>query len=545
MYYWPVVIIKNKASVQKKLTKIKDRWAKPNFAYRNFDEIRRYLITCNIVSDVSAGTGGDLDLEDLFSFIDRTNSKPGQQYLYKKIHCLEPSESYFNHLEEKIKGLTKDAEARAEIELKLSELAGNDASYLPELYSKTHAHLFHPLTELYIKLSPLLFASLVVVLSVTPNGPCFLLLLALVITNMLVHYLNKNNILKYTHSLPQLLILSNISIWLAERGLFDNSEIITTSLARITKLRKSLSIINFQTKVVNDPTDVIYLINEWFKMIFLAEPLIFLFTIKRVNRYLRDIETLYEAVAEIDMCISIQSVREGLPYYCLPEFNSTSESLTIRDLYHPLVEGCVANSISSDNKKVVLITGSNMSGKTTFIRSIAVNTLLAQAIHTCSARVYQAPPLKILTSIHMSDDLEAHKSYFQAEAIAVLDIINQSRGGNNTKSLVIIDEIFRGTNTIERIAAAMSVLTHLIESKNFVFVSTHDLELAELLGSNNTVYSFEELIKDERLVFDYRIKEGVLKNRNGIAVLQRLGYPQTIIDAAFKTSKYLREKYEL
>jgi len=186
-----------------------------------------------------------------------------------------------------------------------------------------------------------------------------------------------------------------------------------------------------------------------------------------------------------------------------------------------------------------------MSGKTTFIRSIAVNTLLAQAIHTCTASVYQAPPLKILTSIHMSDDLDAHKSYFQAEAIAVLDIINQSPAGNNTKSLVIIDEIFRGTNTIERIAAAMSVLTHLIESKNFVFVSTHDLELAELLGSNNAVYSFEELMQDDRMVFDYKIKEGVLKNRNGIAVLQRLGYPQTIIDAAFKASKYLREKYEL
>lgn len=536
---------KKKASIQKKLTQIKDRWAKPKFAYRNFDGISRYLTTCNIVSDISAGTGGDLDIEDLFSFIDRTNSKPGQQYLYKKIHCLKPSESYFERLEEKINRLTKDPEARAEIELKLSELSSNDASYLPELYSKTHTHLFHRLTELYIKLSPLLFISLVVVLSVAPNGPCFLLLLALVITNMVVHYLNKNNILKYTHSLPQLLILSNISLWLAERGLFDNSEAVNTSLSRITKLRKSLSIINFQTKVVNDPTDVIYLINEWFKMVFLAEPLIFLFTIKRVNLYLPDIKILYEAVAEIDMCISIQSVREGLPYYCLPEFNSTSESLTIKDLYHPLVEGCVANSISSDNKKVVLITGSNMSGKTTFIRSIAVNTLLAQAIHTCTASTYQAPPLKILTSIHMSDDLDAHKSYFQAEAIAVLDIINQSPASSNMKSLVIIDEIFRGTNTIERIAAAMSVLTHLIESKNFVFVSTHDLELAELLGSNNTVYSFEELIKDDRLVFDYKIKEGVLKNRDGIAVLQRLGYPQTIIDAAFKASKYLREKYEL
>ena len=186
-----------------------------------------------------------------------------------------------------------------------------------------------------------------------------------------------------------------------------------------------------------------------------------------------------------------------------------------------------------------------MSGKTTFIRALAVNALLSQTINTSFATIYKAPPLKILTSININDDLSEHKSYFQAEASSIRNIIRSCTENKSLRSLVIIDEIFRGTNTIERIAAAKAVLSHLIENKTFVLVSTHDLELAELLGNDYKVFSFEELIGDNRLVFDYKIKEGLLKNKNGIAVLKGLDYPQNIIDEASMISIQLRNKYNL
>jgi DNA mismatch repair ATPase MutS len=142
--------------------------------------------------------------------------------------------------------------------------------------------------------------------------------------------------------------------------------------------------------------------------------------------------------------------------------------------------------------------------------------------------------------------VEEHKSYFQAEAISVLDILKKCDAAKPVKSLVIIDEIFRGTNTIERIAAAKAVLAYLTANSNFVFVSTHDLELAELLGSDYAVYSFEELVTDgARLIFDYKIKPGLLKNKNGIAILNALGYPQTVVDDAGVVSEQLRAKYQL
>jgi DNA mismatch repair ATPase MutS len=145
----------------------------------------------------------------------------------------------------------------------------------------------------------------------------------------------------------------------------------------------------------------------------------------------------------------------------------------------------------------------------------------------------------------MTDDLGDNKSYFQAEALAVKNIVTQTIASKPANSLVIIDEIFRGTNTIERIAAAKAVLSYFIQNQSFVFVSTHDLELAELLGSDYKVFSFEEVIGDDRLVFDYKIKEGLLKNRNGIAVLKGVGFPESIIDDANKVSSLLRAKYNL
>ena len=554
--YWILLIIpvfllfilitryRGKLSRDKKLAAIKEKWAQPYLDYRNFKLINRYMAVSDDDSRLPPETAIDLDIDDIFSYIDRTNSKPGQQYLYNRLHSLAVTDD-FDLFERKIDRLCSDEERRAQIELKLAELNNADAYYLPELFSKSHSSLFSPLLENYIRLSPFLVIGIIMSLVLVHNALTLMLFLVFLVANALLHYTNKRHIITYTHSLAQLLVLNNVSQWLADNDAFDGSDAIAQSLARVSTLKKKLGLFNVQNKIGDDPTDISLLVTEWFKMLFMIEARTFIFSIKKVNEYLSDIKTLFEAVGEVDMLISIRSVREGLPYFCTPDFTGARGTMIINDIYHPLIEDCVANSISSDNRKVVLVTGSNMSGKTTFIRAVALNALLAQTIHTCCARAYQAPPLKIFTTIHMSDDLDAHKSYFQAEALSILNIINKSPVSEPVKSLVIIDEIFRGTNTIERIAAAMSVLSYLIENENFVFVSTHDLELAELLSDINTVYSFEERMVDDKLAFDYKIKEGVLKNKNGIAVLRRLGYPQSIIDAAYKASQSLWDKYGL
>jgi hypothetical protein len=527
-------------SKKKKLSQIRERWGKPKYTNRSFKFIAAYL---NNSSDsyISPDTAADLNLDDLFAYIDRTSSKAGQQYLYKKLHTSETSEAYFSTLEKQITFVNRDQNLRELAELQLSKLNHFNAYYLPGLFSKPQ----QPLFKVYIAVAPFLTIALFISLFVVPNQFAFALLLLMVVGNVSIHFINKMRTVGYTPSLPQLLILYDVGKWLAKNKLFENAGTVGDSLNKIAKLKKSLSFINLQNKLDGDPTDISFLIAEWLKMFLLIEPLVFIISIGRVNKYLESIKTLFEAVAAVDMAISIQSVREGGEYYCIPQFITGSDNISIKGLYHPLIENCVANSINIDNKQGVLITGSNMSGKTTFIRAVAINALLSQTINTSFAHEYSSPPLKVSTSININDDLEENKSYFQAEALSVKSIIEDVAASGPINSLVIIDEIFRGTNTIERIAAAKAVLSYLIKNKSFVFVSTHDLELAELLGEDYKVFSFEELIVDGQLVFDYKIKEGLLKNKNGIAVLKRLGFPNSIIDEATQVSAQLRSKYNL
>jgi hypothetical protein len=531
-------------SEKKKLAQIKEQWGKPKYIDRNFNLIAGYLETGD-ENYIAADTAGDLDLNSLFEYIDRTSSKAGQQYLYKKLHQPGTSAVHFEALEKHVATVNKDANLRELAQLKLSNLSNRNAYNLPSLFSGPQQHIFSSPIRAYIRIAPWLTAGLFISLFIIPNQFAFIGMLAMFIANVALHYINKFKMLGYTHSLPQLLILYNTAKWLQDNDLIDPDADIDDSLAKVSKLTDSLSFINVQNQIDVDPTDITYLITEWLKMFLAIEPLVFVYSMSRVNMYLSDIKILFEETAKVDMAISVLSVREGAGTYCRPQFSGTDQTLYVKDLYHPLVENSVTNSISIDNSQGVLITGSNMSGKTTFIRAVAINTLCAQTIHTCFATEYSAPILKISTSININDDLDASKSYFQTEALAVKNIIDSVISSKPMNSLVIIDEIFRGTNTIERIAAAKAVLSYLVENHSFVFVSTHDLELAELLGTDYKVFSFEERVGDNRLIFDYKIKEGLLKNKNGIAILKSLGYPESVIDDANTVGKQLRDRYGL
>jgi len=530
---------------QNRLAEVRDKWGKPYFNDQNLDLIRIYTESKPGVNKITSTTANDLDLDNVFAYIDRTNSKPGQQYFYNKLHNPTLDAVELQQLDRNITALGKDRAKQERMELELSKLNTKNAYYLPELFVKEQQPLFTPLQTSYIQISWIIMICLIVMLSLVHSQVYFLALLGLAILNTALHYKNKGKIAQYTHSLPQLLVLNKVGWWLIKNVAVCGNERILAALNKIDKLKRSLLFVSFQNSISSDPLDIFSAIFELIKTVFLLESVMFISSLKKVNKYRAEIEVVYQYVAEIDTLIAIDSVRAGLPYYAKPVFTKEDAELKITELYHPLVDNCIANSISSRADKGGLITGSNMSGKTTFIRAVALNTLLAQTIYTCCAKEYIAPLLNIHTSIRVSDDIEEHKSYFQAEALAVLDIVKQCGIDEPFRSLVIIDEIFRGTNTIERIAAAKSVLSYLTANRNFVFVSTHDLELAELLGDDYAIYSFEELVSDKRLVFDYKIKEGLLKNKNGIAILQSLGYPDSVVKDAGIVSEQLREKYQL
>ncbi|MES2109629.1 MAG: hypothetical protein V4577_12805 [Bacteroidota bacterium] len=532
-------------TTRRNLERIQNKWGRPVNARRNFKLIAAYLNGYEGPDKISGAIADDLDLNNLFNYVDRTNSKPGKQYLYKRLFTPETNFESLLKFDKKIDSLNMPRPDQERIELELARLNSPDAYFLAELFLKEHEFLLVPLMSMYIRFSWIAIIGLIISMFIVPTLVSFMVLVALIIGNIALHFGTRTKISSYTRSLPQLIILHSVAKRLSKKLTLENDEQLRISLNQLAGLNRTLRMVNFESKIAGNPDNFSFAVYKFIKMLFLLEPLMFISSVKRINKYRKDIEVLYKYVAEIDMLIAIQSVRVGLPHYSKPVFYTENQKMDLDDMYHPLIYNCVPNSIHTRTDEGVLITGSNMSGKTTFIRSIAINTLLAQTIYTTCAASYKAPLLRIQTSIRTTDDLGEHKSYFQAEALSILDIINQSGGDQPVKSLIIIDEIFRGTNTIERIAAAKSVLTYLTDNKNFVFVSTHDLELAELLDNDYAVYSFEETVNDTRLVFDYKMKTGVLKNKNGIAILETIGYPETVVEDAYIVSEELKRKYVL
>jgi DNA mismatch repair ATPase MutS len=185
----------------------------------------------------------------------------------------------------------------------------------------------------------------------------------------------------------------------------------------------------------------------------------------------------------------------------------------------------------------VLLTGSNMSGKTTFMRTIGLNALLAQTIATCPAVAYTSPFRRVVSNINLADSLTEGKSYYFAEAETVLGFI-QATEASADSYLFILDELFKGTNTVERIAATQAVLAYL-QPRSLVVASTHDGELGELLHPAFTEYHFSETVTETDWFFDYQLKPGPLTTRNAIRLLARAGYPASIVQAALALSRTL------
>ena len=242
---------------------------------------------------------------------------------------------------------------------------------------------------------------------------------------------------------------------------------------------------------------------------------------------------LIDNIGELDACISIASFRELLTLWCKPEFKSWESGVTqiemaVEDLYHPLLQEAVANSFQVAGG--TLVTGSNASGKSTFLKNVAMNSILAQTLVTCTCSSYQAPFLKVMTSMALRDDMESGESYFIVEIKSLKRILEESK--KREPLLCIIDEVLRGTNTVERIAASSRILNALRQKWVLPFAATHDIELSYILDSQYENYHFEEDVQEKEVVFSYVLKKGRATSRNAIQLLDMLGYDKEIVEDA-------------
>jgi len=253
-----------------------------------------------------------------------------------------------------------------------------------------------------------------------------------------------------------------------------------------------------------------------------------------MEKHPRELRQLFCGIGALDAAIAILSFRKSLPFFCLPEFSSESR-IDMEAIYHPLLREPVPNSVELDKNS--LVSGSNASGKSTFIKATALCGIFAQTIHTCTARRYKTRFSLVMTSMAVRDNILANESYFITEIKSVRRILQKI---SEVYCTCYIDEILKGTNTVERIGASVSVLKHLHSLDCLCVVATHDIELTQLLSGCYDNFHFCEQMNDNGIGFDYRIRTGPSHTRNAILLLDYLDFPESIVQEA----RFLVDRFE-
>jgi hypothetical protein len=500
----------------------------------NFDLIEKYFKAKNnsdSFQTLAERTCNDLDFQELFMFLDRTASRVGQQYLYQRLRAIPKSNDTVNEF--LIELLSNSPELRISIQLKLERLKNDEAYYITTLFQDEH--LKKP--KWFFALKLLSFTSILSIILMPFTFQMIYVLAGVLIVNMAIHLWNKRNIFQYVSSIPQLLRLTKVAGELyAVEPLKDLNINLPVSLDVLKNIRNRMSFFKLESKIESDFTALIGAIFELFKMIFLIEPLLLFGVLEKLDSKRKEMEDIFRFVGEVDFLVSIASLRKGLSNYCRPTIIDEEKKLATQDVYHPLIFDCIKNNISI-NKKSILLTGSNMSGKTSFIRTIGLNVITGLTINTCFAKSFSMPKMRVYSAIRISDDLINDKSYYFEEVLTIKEMIDKS--SEEKPNLFLLDEIFKGTNTIERISAGKAVLSSLTKNGNLVFVSTHDIELADLLNDEYDLYHFSEKVDHNTVDFDYTLKNGKLKTRNAIKILQINNYPNIVVNEAIEISKEL------
>jgi hypothetical protein len=231
-----------------------------------------------------------------------------------------------------------------------------------------------------------------------------------------------------------------------------------------------------------------------------------------------------DVIAEMEMLNSFANFSYNNPTFAFPELNSSYE-LSFENMGHPLLDPNkrVDNTVNFSNKPFIILTGSNMSGKSTFLRSIGVNMVLAAAGSVVCAEKAKIHPMKLYVSMRLSDSLADSESYFYAEIKRLHEIMAHL---DHERAFVLLDEILRGTNSDDKRNGTIGVVKKLIDKKAFGAIATHDLEVCNTTSEFPDYLSnkcFEVEIKEDNLNFDYKLKEGISQNKSASFLMEKMG----------------------
>jgi hypothetical protein len=472
-------------------------------------------------------TWRDLELAAFFRQLDTTVTRPGSQYLYRQLRTYEFDADTSARRYAAYRLLATDAQLREKLQLALAGLEADSAAHIAEVvFGPSPLRLEHP--RLLYAWALCCVASIVLV-AISSVGPWVLaILLAIILcANATVLYRISPKLLRDTEALIQ----GRRLLALADRLGSVESHDSLPQLATLREERGKRARLRGQLRwfaLLSDastPWGGLSVAANW---LCLAQLVAYSQAVHRFMGSRHEWASTFDLVASVDAAIAIASFLHRTPMHC-PATVTTDPTISIRDGYHPLITCPVPNSITLTQRSA-LVTGSNMSGKTTYVKMIGINIILGHTLGFCLATSATIPRSRVMASVRSDQSVESGKSGYSAEVEAIREFVGRAAAGDCR--IFIIDEPFSGTNTVERIAVAKAVLDALSPHAQ-VLATTHEVELQHLLADRFDFFYFREN-PDIEGFFDFKVRPGTTSERNAIRVLERMGFPPDIVQAALK-----------
>ena len=494
-------------------------------------------------------TWNDLDMDRIFKKLDTTFSAAGEEALYAMLRCPKFDLNELSEQEQMIRYFMEQEKERVDVQTLCASI-GRTGRYSVFDYLGYLDNLKEKKNGIHYLMILLLCISLVVCFFNVSIG--MMAFLVLMITNLLAYFREKREIDPYITTMAYAVrVLCSVDGFVK-----SDIEGITKETKRMQQIKKEFAgflrasfLITRTSDLSGNPLDLLV---EYLKMGLHFDLIKFNQMLKEMKKKQPLFIELVSFIGTIESNIAIGSFRKSCKEYCVPELlngylendldkgaNVSMHEIEMEQMYHPLITDPVCNSFSEN--KGMLLTGSNASGKSTFLKTVALNAILSQTIHTSCSKTYKANLFKVYSSMSLKDDLEKKDSYFIVEIKALKRVIDSIKD-TKIPVLCFVDEVLRGTNTVERITASTEILKSLCTNRSLCFAATHDIELTTLLEDYYHNYHFEEQIKENDVLFNYQLMHGCATTRNAIKLLNIFGYDETIIQNANNRAEVFLEK---
>ncbi len=479
--------------------------------------------------DIDEITWNDLDMDRVFHEMNNTCSAIGEEYLYAALHRPELAEEELLRREALIEAVSESEEVRLDLQMGLTDMGKmrniSVYDYMMRLSGVREE-------KNYLHFLALALYAVGFCISFVPEyfGVGIGIVIVMALWNMMSYYKRKAEIEPYLQAVSFLMRwIMQVEVMASDKK--EKSPILQQELQNLKEHSEKFRSFVRGAKMLapTSPTGSFAdMFMDYIRLLFHVDLIKFNQIYKIFMSHQEELLAMFRDTGRLDAMIAVASFRAHKQRWCVPNLQVDVLEIKTEELYHPLVEESVTNSIRAN--RAVLLTGSNASGKSTFLKTVAINAILAQTIYTALAENYSAGYYRILSSMALRDDLETQESYYIVEIRSLKRILDASE--EEIPVLCFVDEVLRGTNTAERIAASTEILRYLAEKGVLCFAATHDLELTTLLQQHFDNYHFSEQVTEEGVIFDYCLREGKATSRNAIRLLDMMGYPKHLITGA-------------